>query len=117
VLPLAPRRRPFDAARGHSMPDRGTGALWSRRTAAPPLMRGAAQAEGLVEKLCHRFRGTEDRTQWRDIAYCLSMLNYSDRCIKKVHRPSPPPENCTENDCLLRSSSAAGTGCCRCYYL
>ena len=99
------------------MPDRGTGALWSRRTAAPPLTRGAAQAEGLVEKLCHRFRGTEDRTQWRDIAYCLSMLNYSDRCIKKVHRPSPPPENCTENDCLLRSSSAAGTGCCRCYYL
>ena len=42
------------------------------------------QAEGLVEKLCHRFRGTVELSQWRDIAYCLSMLNFSDRCIKKV---------------------------------
>ena len=30
------------------------------------------------------FAGTAERSQWRDIAYCLSLLNYSDRCIKKV---------------------------------
>jgi condensin complex subunit 1 len=42
------------------------------------------QAEGLVEKLCHRFRGTHELTQWRDIAHCLSVLNYSDRATKKV---------------------------------
>eukprot|EP01052_Picozoa_sp_SAG31_P006669 SAG31_NODE_308_length_17951_cov_4.779240_16_plen_762_part_00 len=42
------------------------------------------QAEGLIEKLCHRFRGTAERSQWRDIAFCLSLLNYSDRCIKKI---------------------------------
>ena len=41
------------------------------------------QAEGLVEKLCHRFRGTHELTQWRDIAYCLSLMNYSERTTKK----------------------------------
>ena len=34
------------------------------------------QSEGLIEKLCHRFRGTTEMQQWRDISYCLSVLNY-----------------------------------------
>ena len=42
------------------------------------------QAEGLVEKLCHRFRGTTETTQWRDIAHCLSLLSFSDRAMKKL---------------------------------
>merc|ERR1712059_69139 len=40
--------------------------------------------ESLVEKLCHRFRSTRTQRQWRDIAFCLSLLQYSDKGIKKL---------------------------------
>ncbi|CAG2104164.1 unnamed protein product [Medioppia subpectinata] len=39
----------------------------------------------LVEKLCERFRSTTDDRQWRDLAYCLSLLNYSERSFLKLH--------------------------------
>ncbi|EJF55739.1 hypothetical protein DICSQDRAFT_184215 [Dichomitus squalens LYAD-421 SS1] len=43
------------------------------------------QAENIVEKLCQRFRLSEDPRQWRDIAYCLSLLPFkSDRSVKKL---------------------------------
>ncbi|KAK0494600.1 non-SMC mitotic condensation complex subunit 1-domain-containing protein [Armillaria luteobubalina] len=43
------------------------------------------QTENVVEKLCQRFQLSEDPRQWRDIAYCLSLLNYkSDRSVKKL---------------------------------
>ena len=43
------------------------------------------QAESIVEKLCQRFRLTEDPRQWRDIAYCLSLLPFkSERSVKKL---------------------------------
>ncbi|KAF8623362.1 hypothetical protein AX17_007440 [Amanita inopinata Kibby_2008] len=43
------------------------------------------QAESIVEKLCQRFRATEDPRQWRDIAYCLSLLPYkSEKSVKKL---------------------------------
>ncbi|KAF9457593.1 non-SMC mitotic condensation complex subunit 1-domain-containing protein [Collybia nuda] len=43
------------------------------------------QAENIVEKLCQRFRLSEEPRQWRDIAYCLSLLPFkSDRSIKKL---------------------------------
>ncbi|KAI0338960.1 hypothetical protein BDW22DRAFT_1401081 [Trametopsis cervina] len=43
------------------------------------------QAENIVEKLCQRFRLTEDPRQWRDIAYCLSLLPFkSERSVKKL---------------------------------
>ncbi|PFH48881.1 hypothetical protein AMATHDRAFT_64397 [Amanita thiersii Skay4041] len=43
------------------------------------------QAENIVEKLCQRFRLTEDPRQWRDIAYCLSLLPYkSEKSVKKL---------------------------------
>lgn len=43
------------------------------------------QAEAIVEKLCQRFRLTEDPRQWRDIAYCLSLLPYkSEKSVKKL---------------------------------
>merc|ERR1712106_487502 len=41
--------------------------------------------ENLVEKLCHRFRATRTQRQWRDIAFCLSLLQYSDRGLKKLN--------------------------------
>ncbi|CAO1629165.1 unnamed protein product [Parajaminaea phylloscopi] len=43
------------------------------------------QAENVVEKLCQRFRLTSAERQWRDIAYCLSLLPYkSERSVKKL---------------------------------
>ncbi|KAF8888609.1 non-SMC mitotic condensation complex subunit 1-domain-containing protein [Infundibulicybe gibba] len=43
------------------------------------------QAENVVEKLCQRFRLSEEPRQWRDIAFCLSLLPFkSDRSVKKL---------------------------------
>ncbi|KAJ8481937.1 hypothetical protein ONZ45_g15130 [Pleurotus djamor] len=43
------------------------------------------QAENIVEKLCQRFRLTDDARQWRDIAFCLSLLPFkSERSVKKL---------------------------------
>ncbi|KAJ4490288.1 non-SMC mitotic condensation complex subunit 1-domain-containing protein [Lentinula aciculospora] len=43
------------------------------------------QAESIVEKLCQRFRLTDDPRQWRDIAFCLSLLPYkSEKSVKKI---------------------------------
>ena len=43
------------------------------------------QSENLIEKLCHRFRLSDDERHWRDVAFCLSFLQYnSERAIKKL---------------------------------
>uniref|UniRef100_A0A1B0AGG3 Condensin complex subunit 1 n=1 Tax=Glossina pallidipes TaxID=7398 RepID=A0A1B0AGG3_GLOPL len=42
------------------------------------------QVETLVEKLCLRFPVTREERQWRDIAYCLSLLSYNEKTIKKL---------------------------------
>lgn len=43
------------------------------------------QAENIIEKLCQRFRLTTEERQWRDIAFCLSLLSYrSERSIRKL---------------------------------
>ncbi|KAG6897024.1 hypothetical protein C0992_004552 [Termitomyces sp. T32_za158] len=43
------------------------------------------QAENIVEKLCQRFHLCEEPRQWRDIAYCLSLLPFkSERSVKKL---------------------------------
>jgi condensin complex subunit 1 len=43
------------------------------------------QAENIVEKLCQRFHLTDDPRQWRDIAFCLSLLPFkSERSVKKL---------------------------------
>lgn len=48
------------------------------------LINNNKQIEGLVEKLCFRFKVTTQERQWRDIAYCLSLLTYSEKSIKKL---------------------------------
>ena len=41
--------------------------------------------ESLVEKLCQRFRVTNNcERQWRDLSFCLSLFKYSDKAIKKL---------------------------------
>ncbi|XP_061198116.1 condensin complex subunit 1-like [Saccostrea echinata] len=42
------------------------------------------QCESLVEKLCHRFRATKTDRQWRDLSFCLSMMSYSEKSIRKL---------------------------------
>lgn len=38
-----------------------------------------------MEKLCQRFRLSDDPRQWRDIAFCLSLLPFkSERSVKKL---------------------------------
>lgn len=48
------------------------------------LIQKDRQVESLVEKLCLRFRTTSSERQWRDIAFCLSLLSYSEKTIKKL---------------------------------
>lgn len=42
------------------------------------------QAEGVVDKLCHRFRTSESDQESRDIAYCISQLNLNEKCIGRL---------------------------------
>lgn len=48
------------------------------------LVTNDRQKEGLVEKLCYRFKVTEQERQWSDIAYCLSLITYTEKTIKKL---------------------------------
>lgn len=48
------------------------------------LIQKDRQVESLVEKLCYRFKITNLERQWRDVAYCLSLLNHSEKTIKKL---------------------------------
>ncbi|GAA5986784.1 hypothetical protein JCM11641_004790 [Rhodosporidiobolus odoratus] len=48
------------------------------------------EAESIVEKLCQRFQMTTETRQWRDIAFCLSLLPFnSDGSVKKLTEGLP----------------------------
>lgn len=49
------------------------------------LMDKEKHADGMVEKLCHRFRTNESDRENRDLAYCISQLNISERGVKKMN--------------------------------
>lgn len=40
--------------------------------------------ESLVEKLCMRFKITEKIRVWRDIAFCLTLLNQNERSLRRM---------------------------------
>ncbi|GAB1602175.1 hypothetical protein Ahia01_000496400 [Argonauta hians] len=42
------------------------------------------QAENLVEKLSQRLRIASTERQWRDLAYCLSLLPFNEKCVCKL---------------------------------
>ena len=48
------------------------------------LVDRARQADGLVDKLCQRFRTTDVPRQWRDVAFCLAQLSYSERSVRRL---------------------------------
>lgn len=49
------------------------------------LMDKEKHADGMVEKLCHRFRTNESDRENHDLAYCISQLNISERGVKKMN--------------------------------
>lgn len=40
--------------------------------------------EGLVGKLCDRVKIAQQERQWLDIAFCLSLLNYNEKTMRKL---------------------------------
>lgn len=48
------------------------------------LIQKDRQVETLVEKLCARFKITKEERQWRDISFCLSLLTYNEKTMKKL---------------------------------
>lgn len=51
------------------------------------------QKEGLFEKFCHRFPGTSDAKQWKDLSYCMSQLTYTDKSLKRMIELFPKYQN------------------------
>lgn len=49
-----------------------------------PLIQKDKQMESLVDKLCQRFRASTSERQWSDIAFCLSLLQYSERSLRRL---------------------------------
>lgn len=49
-----------------------------------PLINKDKQMESLVDKLCQRFRASTTERQWSDIAFCLSLIQYSDRSLRRL---------------------------------
>lgn len=42
------------------------------------------QLENFIEKLCLRFRTAETERQWRDLAFCLSLIPFSEKGLRKL---------------------------------
>ncbi|XP_050304793.1 condensin complex subunit 1-like isoform X2 [Anthonomus grandis grandis] len=43
------------------------------------------QMESLVEKFCDKFEQTENLRQQRHVAFCLSLIEYNDKALNKLH--------------------------------
>jgi condensin complex subunit 1 len=41
-------------------------------------------SESLVEKLCYRFKNTDNEKEWRNTAYCLTQLSYNEKGLRKL---------------------------------
>ncbi|CAH8505341.1 unnamed protein product [Schistosoma haematobium] len=54
-----------------------------------PLIVKERLCETLVEKLCARFRTTTLERQWRDLAFCLNAMPFSDRMMRVLYENLP----------------------------
>lgn len=70
------------------------------------LIQKDRQVESLVEKLCLRFRVTQEKRQWRDIAFCLSLLTYTEKTIKKLIEHIPNFKDKVQEDEVYDSFKA-----------
>lgn len=48
------------------------------------LIDKSSHIDRLVDKLCGRFMDTDDERHWSDLAFCLSLLKYSDKSMAKL---------------------------------
>ncbi|BHF59373.1 meiotic chromosome condensation [Sparganum proliferum] len=54
-----------------------------------PLIEKERLCETLVEKICARFRVTQTERQWRDLAYCLSVMSFNERMVRTLQENLP----------------------------
>ncbi|KER23370.1 hypothetical protein T265_08743 [Opisthorchis viverrini] len=50
-----------------------------------PLIGRERLCETLVEKICARFRSTRTQRQWRDLAYCLTVISFNERTMRVLY--------------------------------
>ena len=63
-----------------------------------------------MEKLCQRFSGTSQPRQWRDIAFCLSLLPFnSDNAVKKLLDGGLSPDGVLSKRLLELTLTLVGT--------
>lgn len=53
------------------------------------LIQKDRQMESLVDKLCQRFRASTHEKQWCYLAYCLGLMQYSDRSLRRLLENAP----------------------------
>ncbi|XP_043285102.1 condensin complex subunit 1 isoform X2 [Venturia canescens] len=53
------------------------------------LMQSQRQIDTIIEKLCSRFILATTERQWRDLSYCLSLLQFSGKSIRKLTESLP----------------------------
>lgn len=56
------------------------------------------QIESLVEKLCLRFKLSDKPRVWKDLAYCLTLLNYNEKSLLRLKDNFFNYKNCLEDD-------------------
>ena len=61
------------------------------------------QAESIIDKLCQRFRVVTEERQWRDIAFCMSLLPFkSERSVKKLVEGLPSYQDKLKEEAVYR---------------
>jgi len=50
-----------------------------------PLIDKDKQVVSLIDKVCQRFRTTHDERQWRDLAFCLTKMKFTESGVKMLY--------------------------------
>ncbi|XP_015587406.1 condensin complex subunit 1 [Cephus cinctus] len=53
------------------------------------LLQKERQVDTIIEKLCARFKLATTERQWRDLSYCLSLLHFSGKSIRRLIESLP----------------------------
>ncbi|PXF41618.1 Condensin complex subunit 1 [Gracilariopsis chorda] len=75
------------------------------------LMDKEKHGDGMVEKLCHRFRTSESDRETQELAYCISILNISERGLKKLSENFKSYSTKLGNDDVYEHISTAVSKC------
>lgn len=58
------------------------------------------QLESLIDKLCKRFPLTADPKQWKYIAYCISVINHTEKTLKKLMDSAKLCKEALQDQCV-----------------